>query len=57
MISTHLYFYKHILSEMGIYLSKERGKPTYSLNYLKKMKQKKSIWKCNYTKTNWSNDD
>jgi hypothetical protein len=43
MISTHLYFYKHILSEMGIYLSKERGKPTYSLNYLKKMKQKKSI--------------
>jgi hypothetical protein len=45
MISTHLYFYKHILSEMGIYISKEREKPkhlklTYSLNYSKKMKQK-----------------
>jgi hypothetical protein len=28
MISTHLYLYKYDLSEIGIHLSKERGKKT-----------------------------
>jgi hypothetical protein len=45
MISTHLYFYKHALSDMGIYLSKEKKtkiykfKTTYLSNYLNKMEQ------------------
>jgi hypothetical protein len=44
MVSTHLYFYKHVLSEMGIHVSKERKKlkhlkSTQLSNYLNKMKQ------------------
>jgi hypothetical protein len=47
MISTHLYIYKHVLSNMSIHLSKERKKPkylkpTFWSNYLTKMKQKKN---------------
>jgi hypothetical protein len=39
MISTHLYLYKCVLSNIGISFQKE-GKPTYLSNYLNKMKQK-----------------
>jgi hypothetical protein len=45
MIINHLDLYKHVLSDIGIYLLKnkinfpKRLKPTYLLNYLNKMKQ------------------
>ncbi len=44
MISTHLYLYKHVLSDMGTHLSKKKKKPKYLKcrylsNYFKKMKQ------------------
>jgi len=47
MISTHLYFYKNVFSDMNIHLLKEKKKPkhlkfTYLWNYLTKMKQKKN---------------
>jgi len=42
MISIDVYFYKHVISDMGFCLSKinEHLKPTNLSNYLNKMKQK-----------------
>jgi hypothetical protein len=43
MISTHLYHFKHVLNDMGIWKKGGKNKhltPTYLSNYLKKMKQK-----------------
>ncbi len=40
MITNHLYFYKHVLSEMGICLSKEKTK-TYIFVKLLKQNEKK----------------
>ncbi len=34
MISIHLYFYKHVLSAMGICLSKEKKKPKICKTYI-----------------------
>jgi hypothetical protein len=65
MISiTHLYFYKHVFIDMGIYLiylsknkNKKHFKPKYLSNYLNSMNQKiTKIWRCNYTKEKWSNN-
>jgi hypothetical protein len=40
MISTRLYLYKCLLSDIGISFKEEGGKLTYLSNYLNKMKQK-----------------
>jgi hypothetical protein len=40
MISTHLYFYKHVLNDMGFIFQNKIKKPTYLLNCLNKMYQK-----------------
>ncbi len=44
MISSHLYFYKHALNDMGVYLSKE--KRTKSINL--------KLHICQIIKTKWS---
>jgi hypothetical protein len=46
MITNYLNLYKHVLNDMGIYLSKERKKPihlkpTYLSNYLQKIQRKR----------------
>jgi len=59
MISTHLYFLNHALSDMGIYLSKNEGKKWTFKTYLfvKLFKQNeakdKTIWKLDNIKKMW----
>jgi hypothetical protein len=44
MISTHLYFYEHILNEMGICLWKEREKPKHlKPTFFKLLKEDETI--------------
>jgi hypothetical protein len=59
MISTHLYFLNHALSDMGIYVSKNERKKWTLTTYLfvKSFKQNeakdKTIWKFNNIKEMW----
>jgi hypothetical protein len=40
MITNNLYFYKHVLSDMGIYFSKKKRETYIFVKLFNKMKQK-----------------